>query len=63
MKAALVLPLAGAPLALALPFCAVQAWRRGFWSTGWRLYFTGLALGGIGFLAFLAAWNLLGIQA
>jgi hypothetical protein len=62
LRAALLVPLLGAPLALALPVCAVQAWRRRFWSLGWRLYYTALAVGGIGFLLFLAAWNLLGIR-
>lgn len=63
MKIALVLPLLGAPLALALPVYAVRAWRERFWSPGWRVYFTALASAGLGFLGFLAVWNLLGIRA
>lgn len=62
IQAALALPLLGAPLALALPVCAAQAWRERFWSTGWRLYYTLLACGGVAFLVFLAAWNLLGFR-
>lgn len=57
---ALVLPLLGIPLALLIAVQAALAWKRGWWTFRWRLFYTALALAGLGFLAFLSFWNLLG---
>lgn len=62
VTAALILPLLGLPLAPAVAIHAALAWRRGWWTFRWRLFYSALALVGLGFPAFLWFWNLLGFR-
>jgi CubicO group peptidase (beta-lactamase class C family) len=62
LRMALLIPWLALPGALALPVYAVTSWRRAYWSAGWRLYFTLVALSGAGFLVFLGVWNLLSLS-
>lgn len=62
MKGALGLGVAASLLALALPVHALRAWRQGWWSLPWRAYYSLVTLGALGFVAFLAEWNLLGFR-
>ncbi len=41
---------------------ALRAWRQGWWSLPWRAYYSLVTLGALGFVAFLAEWNLLGFR-
>jgi hypothetical protein len=59
---ALTVPLLSVPVALAVAAQAAFAWRRSWWTLRWRLYSTALAVAGLGFLAFLLYWNLLGFR-
>ncbi len=56
----LALSAGAALLALALPVCAWQAWRRGYWSTAGRVHYTACAAAAVAFVPFLRYWNLLG---
>lgn len=62
VTAALILPLLGLPLAPALAIQAALAWKRGWWTLRWRLFYSALALAGLGFPASLYFWNLLGFR-
>lgn len=62
VTAALVLPLLGIPLAAAVAARAALAWKQGWWTLRWRLFYSALALAGLGFPAFLWFWNLLGFR-
>jgi hypothetical protein len=62
LKGTLALGLATSVLSLALPLQAVRAWRQGWWSRSWRAYYSLITLGALGFVAFLAQWNLLGFR-
>ena len=62
VTAALLLPLLGLPLAPAVALHAALAWRRGWWTFRWRLFYSALALAGLGFPALLWFWNLLGFR-
>jgi len=54
--------LLGISLAPAVALHAAFAWKRGWWTRRWRLFYPALALSGSGFLAFLWFWNLLGFR-
>lgn len=62
VTAALIVPLLAAPVALAVAGHAALAWKRSYWTVRWRLYYTALAVAGLGFLAFLSYWKLLGFR-
>jgi CubicO group peptidase (beta-lactamase class C family) len=58
LKVLMWLPVLTAVLALAmLVFCAL-AWRGRWWKAGTRFFYTLGALAGLGFIAFVAYWNL-----
>jgi CubicO group peptidase (beta-lactamase class C family) len=62
LRALLVLPLLGTLLAGGVVICAGLAWWRRLWSLAARVHYTIVALAGIAFTWFLAAWNLLGFR-
>jgi dienelactone hydrolase len=48
--------------AVALCWFALLAWRQGYWTLGGRIYYSCLAAAALVFVAFLAYWNMLGLQ-
>lgn len=60
LPAALALGVVCALLTVPLVFCAYRAWRGRWWGLIGRAHYSLVALGAVGFVSFLAYWNLLG---
>ncbi len=58
-----MLALASAILTVGVVICALLAWGRRFWSIGWRVHYTLVALAQLSFAGELIYWNLLGMRA
>jgi CubicO group peptidase (beta-lactamase class C family) len=59
---ALALPLIGIPLAAAMLYFAVSAWRNGYWTRYGRIQYTVITLATLAFLWSLHVWNLVGYK-
>ena len=62
LKAALLLPPVSAALSLLLRLQAFRAWRRRWWAPFGRAHYSLVTLAALGFVGFLACWNLLGLR-
>jgi hypothetical protein len=58
----LCLPLLTTILTVALLFCSLQVWKRGYWSLMARAHYSLIALAALVFIPFLNYWNLLGFK-
>ncbi len=58
-----ILALVSAILTVGVVVCALLAWRGHFWSVGWRIHYTLVALATLAFAWELIYWNLLGMGA
>jgi len=58
----LVLLHALALLTVAQAYCAVRAWRAGWWGRVYRTYYSLASVAGLAFTGFLLYWNLLGLR-
>jgi CubicO group peptidase (beta-lactamase class C family) len=58
----LALPLLALPVALAVSWLAVRAWREGWWTRYSRIQYAVIAVAGLAFLWSLHYWNLLGYR-
>ncbi|MDX1546767.1 MAG: serine hydrolase domain-containing protein, partial [Rhodothermales bacterium] len=57
------IPAVQAGLLVALFGFTVQAWRRSYWSLGWRLHYTLFTLAALAWMLFIVQYNLLGVAA
>src|SRR6185295_6442922 len=57
LRAAVAVPLVAMPFAFAMPFANALAWRRGWWTDGFRLYYAALSLAAVTFVGLLADLN------
>jgi CubicO group peptidase (beta-lactamase class C family) len=62
LTAALMLPILISVLTLGVAWCAVRAWRQGYWTRFRRMHYTLFALAAVGLAWFYWFWNLLGAQ-
>jgi hypothetical protein len=62
LTAVFILALVSAFLTMGVVVCTFLAWWGRFWSTGWRVHYTLVALAALAFVWELAYWNLLGFR-